>query len=75
MNNLRKVGLLVILFATSGCYMFNEPLNNPFDPAPLKRMEDMSPLERMAQRCVDAGDVWERDRLQCRQVAPWKKNR
>lgn len=72
MNNVfRSVVVLVILFSTSGCYMFNAT-DNPFQPTP---PDQTGPIAQMRIRCIDAGDVWEEDRLQCRQVAPWKKIR
>lgn len=78
MNNLKLVGLLVLLFSTSGCYMFHEPVNNPFAPTPTysrTALEDLSPIARMARSCVDSGNRWDRNALQCRQVAPWKISR
>ena len=76
MNNLKLVGLLVLLFSTSGCYMLREPVNNPFAPTPTYQsrtaLEDLSPIARIARRCVDSGNMWDRKALQCRQVAPWK---
>ena len=72
MNNLKLVGLLVLLFSMSGCYMFRET-NNPFDPRPPQ--SQTGPIALYRQRCIDAGDAWNRDTLQCRAVAPWKKSR
>lgn len=75
MNNFKLVGLLVILFSMSGCYMFHEPVNNPFAPPVRTSLEDLSPIARIARRCVDSGNMWDRKALQCRQVAPWKISR
>ena len=71
MNNLKLVGLLVLLFSMSGCYMFNAT-ENPFTPTP---QSQTGPIALYRQRCIDAGDSWNRDTLQCTAVAPWKKNR
>ncbi len=71
MSKFKWAGFIVILFLTSGCYMFNAT-ENPSQPTPL---DEIGPIAQMRQRCIDAGDVWEEDRLQCRAVAPWKKPR
>ena len=47
------------------------PALTPFEASPYPS----GPIAQMKQRCIDAGDVWEEDRLQCRAVAPWKKPR
>ena len=65
-------GFAVMLFLMSGCYMFRET-NNPFDPRPPQ--SQTGPIALYRQRCIDAGDAWNRDTLQCRAVAPWKKSR
>jgi len=47
------------------------PALTPFEASPYPS----GPIAQMKQRCIDEGNVWEDDRLQCRQVAPWKRSR
>lgn len=65
-------GFVVILFLMSGCYMFHDPVNNPFQPTPV---DQTGPIALHRQRCIDAGDSWNRNTLQCTAVAPWEKSR